>query len=313
MKNSRFIVLTLRPLVLSPNEDGRQVTGLLSGLPVKNEREFISIWNKEDQKHHITGIQGTMISKMHWLLGEGEDAEEGIVFFSPRQDGQGKIDVLESKQIMRKAVNLVGVLFKKLIVSANVEPDGEQLIQKPEKVHLGYPDHPFAETLASAAKKTEEEIRKRVEQTPLKKINKTTLSGAAGTPAARHTSFGPANRTPAARNTYARNNNYTYHREPTLLTRRPNQHVKKRIAEIRKLLQGLAEKEPEAAAPVPAKVDKNNSSGAIARRMGGAAGSLCATCANFYECVRQVEYHECPAYVDDRERRMHMSSWPDGL
>ena len=316
MQKSQFIVVTLRPLILSPIGEDRLVTGILSGLPVKKDREYISLWNKDTQKHHITGIQGTMITKMHWLLGEGDDAEEGIVFFKPREDNQGKIDVLESRHTMRKAVNLVGVLFKKLITSADVEPDDEQLIGKPEELHQGYPDHPFTQTIANAAKETEEQIRRRIEKAP-RTAKKDNLTGAVGPPAAqgRHSSLLPATTTPARTNYQRRT--YTYSNEPALLTRRPNQHVKKRVAEIRKLLREKADKVPEAVAATKTNENKDNggknSVGAVARRVGGAAGSLCTGCGNFYECARQVEYHSCPAFVDDRKSKLHLSRYPDGM
>ena len=314
MEKRRFILVTLRPLILSPLEKGRQVTGLLSGLPVKNDREYISLWNKDNEKHHITGIQGTMISKMHWLLGDGEDAEEGIVFFGPRRDSEGRIDVLESKQVMRKAVNLVGVLFRKLIASANVEPDDNQVVAQPEELHLGYPNYDSA----TAADENEEAIRKRVERAPLvkkKDEQKGTLAGSMGPPGGRHTSLIPANTTPARKPlNYVKPGTHSFSHEPTLLTRRPNQHVKKRVAEIRELLREKVDDVPEVAVTeVVNKSGGNGSAGAIARRVGGAAGSLCASCGSFYECQRQVEHYTCSEYVDDRKNKMHMSQWPDGL
>ena len=299
MEKRRFILITLRPLIISPLETGRRVTGLLSGLPVKNDREYISLWNQGDVKHHITGIQGNMISKMHWLLGDGEDAEEGIVFFGPRRDGEGRIDVLESKKIMRKAVNLVGVLFKKLIVGANVEPDDDQLITQPEELHLGYPNHDFA----TSADESEEAIRQRVEQTPfIKKV--------AGQPEGRKTVLIPASTSPVRKPL----RQPTYHREPMLMTRRPNQHVKKRVKEIQELLREQADEVPEKAVTIVAKTGGGNgSAGAIARRTGGAAGSLCASCGKFYGCQRQVEDYTCSEYIEDRKSRMHLSQYPDGL
>lgn len=314
MEKRQFILVTLRPLILSPLEKGRQITGLLSGLPVKNDREYISLWNKGIEKHHITGIQGVMISRIHWLLGDGEDAEEGIVFFGPRRDGEGRVDVLESKKVMRKAVNLVGVLFKKLIVSANVEPDESQLVAQPEELHLGYPNYDFS----TAAKESEEAIRQRVEQTPIikkKDEQKGSLAGSMGPPGGQHTSLIPANTTPVRKpisHTKPRTHNFS--REPTLLTRRPNQHVKKRVAEIRELLREKVDDVPEIAVTEVAKTGGGNgSAGAIARRIGGAAGSLCASCGSFYECQRQVEHYTCSEYIDDRKNKMHMSQWPDGL
>jgi hypothetical protein len=312
VEKRRFILVTLRPLILSPLNDGRQVTGILSGLPVKDDREFIAIWNEEKKKHHITGIQGVMISKIHWLLGDGEDAEDGLVFFGPRRDSEGRVDVLESKQVMRKAVNLVGVLFKKLIVSANVEPNEENLIAKPTELHLGYPNHDFS----TSAVPTEAEVRRRIEQTPLAK-KETEQKGSPALSGARQTSLLPESTTPPAR-THTKPRTHTYSREPTLLTRRPNQHVRKRVEEIKKLLREKVDVVPEKALVVVDKtVDEtgggNGSIGAIARRTGGAAGSLCTTCGNFYECQRQVEDYTCDAYIDDRKNKMHLSSYPDGL
>ncbi|GAG54499.1 unnamed protein product [marine sediment metagenome] len=105
-----------------------------------------------------------------------------------------------------------------------------------------------------------------------------------------------------------------FSREPTLLTRRPNQHVKKRVAEIRELLREKADEVPERALTVVAKKGGGNgSAGSIARRTGGAAGSLCSTCAKFYECQRQVEDYTCSEYLDDIKNRHHVSRYPDGL
>ena len=310
MQKRRFILVTLRPLILSPLEKGRRITGLLSGLPVKNDREFVSLWNQDEKKHHITGIQGNMISKMHWLLGDGEDAEEGIVFFNPRRDSEGRVDVLETKKVMRKAVNLVGVLFKKLITSSNVEPDENQLVVLPDELHLGYPSHEFA----TGAEETEEQVRKRIEKTPTVKKEdeqKGSLAGAAGPQTKRTSSLFPAANTPA-RTPRARVNNFS--REPTLLTRRPNQHVKKRIVEIRELLREKADEVPEKALTVVTKKGGGNgSAGSIARRTGGAAGSLCSTCAKFYECQRQVEDYTCSEYLSDMKSKHHISRYPDGL
>jgi hypothetical protein len=276
---------------------------------VKNDREYISLWNQGDVKHHITGIQGNMISKMHWLLGDGEDAEEGIVFFGPQRDGEGRIDVLESKKIMRKAVNLVGVLFKKLIVSANVEPDDDQLITQPEELHLGYPNHDFA-TSADENEEGEEAVRQRVEQTPLIKKGGDGLKGSVGPPGGQKTVLIPANTTPVRQPL----RQTAYHREPMLMTRRPNQHVKKRVKEIRELLREQADEVPEKAVTVAAKTGGGNgSAGAIARRTGGAAGSLCATCGKFYGCQRQVEDYTCSEYVEDIKSKLHMSRYAEGL
>ena len=309
MQKRRFILVTLRPLILSPLEKGRKITGILSGLPVKNDREYISLWNQDSKKNHITGIQGIMISKMHWLLGDGEDAEEGIVFFGPRRDSEGRVDVLESKQVMRKAVNLVGVLFKKLIASSNVEPDENQLVSLPEELHLGYPNHEFA----TGAEETEEQIRKRIEKSPIKDDEqKGSLTGAVGPHTKRHSSIFPATNAPARKPLNTRVTNYS--REPTLLTRRPNQHVKKRVAEIRELLREKADEVPERALTVVTKKGGGNgSAGSIARRTGGAAGSLCATCAKFYECQRQVEDYTCSEYLNDIKNSHHSSRYPDGL
>ena len=311
MQKRRFILVTLRPLIMSPLESGRKITGLLSGLPVKNDREFVSLWNQDDKKHHITGIQGNMISKMHWLLGDGEDAEEGIVFFGPRRDSEGRIDVLETKKVMRKAVNLVGVLFKKLIVSSNVEPDESQLIALPDELHLGYPNHEFA----TGAEETEEQVRKRIEKAPIIKKEdeqKGSLAGAVGPQTKRHSPLFPANHTPARAPVKTRVTNFS--REPTLLTRRPNQHVKKRVAEIRELLREKADEVPEKALTVVAKKSSGNgSAGALARRTGGAAGSLCSTCAKFYDCQRQVEDYTCSEYLNDIKSKHHVSRYPDGL
>ncbi len=311
MQKRRFILVTLRPLILSPLEKGRKITGILSGLPVKNDREFISLWNQDEKKHHITGIQGNMISKMHWLLGDGEDAEEGIVFFGPRRDSEGRVDVLETKKVMRKAVNLVGVLFKKLIASSNVELDENQLVTLPDELHLGYPNHDFA----TGAEETEEQIRKRIEKAPVVKKEdeqKGSLTGAMGPKTKQHSSLFPANNTQTRTPTRTRATNFS--REPTLLTRRPNQHVKKRVAEIRELLREKADEVPERALTVVAKKGGGNgSAGSIARRTGGAAGSLCSTCAKFYECQRQVEDYTCSEYLNDIKNRHHVSRYPDGL
>lgn len=312
MQKRRFILVTLRPLIVSPLENGRKITGLLSGLPVKNDREFISLWNQDDKKHHITGIQGNMISKMHWLLGDGEDAEEGIVFFGPRRDSEGRIDVLETKKVMRKAVNLVGVLFKKLIVSSNVEPDESQLIALPDELHLGYPNHDFA----TGQEETEEQIRKRIEKAAIVEkgdAQKGSLAGAVGPQTQRRSALFPANNTPATRAPVKTRVTH-FSREPTLLTRRPNQHVKKRVAEIRELLREKVDEVQEKALTVVAKTGGGNgSAGSIARRTGGAAGSLCSTCAKFYECQRQVEDYTCSEYLDDIKNRHHVSRYPDGL
>jgi hypothetical protein len=303
VENRQFLIVSLRPMY-----SDSQVTGPVIGLPSRDKTPFIALWNSEDEKQFITGTAGNFITKIHCCYGSERDSEEIIAFYTPSLSSDGKIDLIQSRQIMKKSVALVGALFKKLIKSSNVNLDAHGLIEKADidKIHTGMPDYDYSESSSETERKrienqpfTDKKVIDIKEKREEKKEEKKEEFKTENLPATTH----PHVRTYPGQNTRHTypNSTYKYDSKPTWFSRRPNQHVHAKVARLGEELSKLKMEKEETVRKTT--TTPAGSAAKAARRMGGAAGTVCAKCYHSHDCNKPIPYKigDCESYTDRDE------------